>query len=330
MTRRGSPVPDAPVESLVRSVTRRGGTVLAWTVVLASPLVTLAALLLLRPTDAGAPSTQAAEQGYEAPGGWAEMYVRAWLSASREDAAGVEAFYPAGVRSTRARGTQVPVDTVTVSATAPSPGVWSVVVAVNVLTRQPDSHHVAAVSCVQVSLLEQHPADEVRRAYVAAALPALVACPATLPAAELAYPESAEVGGPIGQSVAGFLAAYVAGQGAVDRFVAPGAPLAAVTPAPYRAVRVEEVRTHETFEPGQAARPPDGTETRVLARAWGRDAAGEDTPLDYALTLRARAGRWEVRQIDPAPLSAAPPAPPPEPTQPPPATGPPAATSGRR
>lgn len=65
-----------------------------------------------------------------------------------------------------------------------------------------------------------------------------------------------------------------------------------------------ELRTHESFEPGQAARPLDGTEIHAAARAWGYDAIGQVTTVDYALTLTARAGRWEVSRIDPVPLLA--------------------------
>jgi hypothetical protein len=34
------------------------------------------------------------------------------------------------------------------------------------------------------------------------------------------------------------------------------------------------------------------------------DATGQSTPVDYALTLVARAGRWEINRIDPVPLLA--------------------------
>ncbi|OKA03752.1 hypothetical protein ATP06_0234510, partial [Amycolatopsis regifaucium] len=67
------------------------------------------------------------------PQGWAEMYVRSWLSSGRDDSTGMEAFYPAGMKSTRAVGTQIPVDTSTLSVVSPRPGSWTVIVATNLL-----------------------------------------------------------------------------------------------------------------------------------------------------------------------------------------------------
>jgi hypothetical protein len=174
-----------------------------------------------------------------------------------------------------------------------------VVVAVNFLTQQPDGKHTAKLTCVQVGFAGR---DQGVGAYVATALPSLVTCPATLGTVDLAYHEAAELNGPIGQSVLGFLTSYLVGQGQLDRYVSPGTSFAPVTPSPYAAVKLSELRTHERFEPGQAARPLDRTETRVLARAWGYDATGQITVLDYALTLTARAGRWEISRIDPVPL----------------------------
>ncbi|MFD8493333.1 hypothetical protein [Amycolatopsis sp. NPDC059657] len=292
-------IPDARIETALRAATRRGGRLLAWAVVLASPLVTLAVLVLLRPTTHSESPDGTARLEQPDPRGWAEMYVRAWLSASRDDSAGLETFYPPGMKTQRMPGTQVPVDTSTIAVTSPSAGVWSVVVAVNLLTQPPEGKHIARLACVQVSMLGQLVSGAAT--YVAAALPSPVTCPATMAAVELNYPETAEITGPIGQSVLGFLAAYLAGQGGLDRYITPGASLAPVVPAAYATVQLSVLKTHEAFEPGQAARPPDGTEIHVLARASGYDATGQVTVLDYALTLAARAGRWEVRRIDPAP-----------------------------
>ncbi|MGY6651345.1 conjugal transfer protein [Amycolatopsis sp. TRM77291] len=230
------------------------------------------------------------------------MYVRAWLSSSRDDSAGLEAFYPAGMKSTRAVGTQIPVDTSTLSVVSPRPGSWTVIVAANMLAQQPDGKHRARLACAQVSLVGG------RQGYVAASLPAPVACPPALAAPELGYAETAELNGPVGQSVHGFLAAFLAGRGELERYISSGAHIGAIVPPLYAQIQLLELRTHESFEPGQAARPLDGTEIHATARAWGYDAIGQVTTVDYALTLTARAGRWEVSRIDPAPLLAGTPA----------------------
>ncbi|MFJ4099917.1 conjugal transfer protein [Amycolatopsis japonica] len=291
-------IPDAQLESVVHTVARQVGRALGWCLIIASPLAVIVGLVMLRPTapsDAPRPEQQAAAGE---PEGWAEMYVRSWLSANRDDSGGLEAFYPAGMKSTRAVGTQIPVDTSTLSVVSPRPGAWSVLVAVNVLVQQPDGRHRARLACAVVSLAGS------AEGYVATSLPAPAACPRTLAAVDLDYPESAELNGPIGQSVHGFLVAYLAGRGELSRYIAPGTNLGAIIPPLYAEVQLLELRTHEPFEPGQAARPLDGTQVHATARAWGYDALGQVTTIDYALTLAARAGRWEVSRIDPTPLLA--------------------------
>ncbi|WP_410633886.1 conjugal transfer protein [Amycolatopsis sp. cmx-4-83] len=291
-------LPGADADTVLRGATRRGGRALAWLAVLASPALTIAGLVVLQP--AGAPPTRdgGAPASSAAPEGWAEMYVRSWLSATREDSAGIETFFPAGVELQRPPGTLVPIDTAVVSAVSPDPGSWSVVVVADVLVLQPDGKRRATLLCAQVAMTGGE------GAYVAISLPSPVACPGTLGAVDPAYDETADPAGPIGQSVSGFLAAYLAGQGQLDRFVSPGARLAPPLPPPFTAVELTELRTHEKFEPGQAARPPDGTAVHVLMRAGAFDATGQTMPVDYALTLVARAGRWEINRIDPAPLRA--------------------------
>jgi len=289
-------LPDAVVEPAFRAVTGRVGRGLAWLVVVASPVVTVGGLIVLRPGASADPTVPVAAERRRDPRGWAEMYVRAWLSASRDETAGVAAFYPDGMRSEREVGSQIPVDTATVSVTSQAVGVWSVVVAVNLLTLQPDGSRPAKIVCEQVGLVGDG------GSYAATSLPAPVACPATAPQPVLGYGQPADLAGPIGQSVTGFLTAYLVGQGQLDRYVSPGASVAAVSPVPFVSLRLQDLRTRETFEPGQAARPLDGTRVRVLARVRCFDATGQSTLADYPLTLTARSGRWELTRIDPVPL----------------------------
>lgn len=291
-------LPDIAVEPASRAMTGRAGRAVAWLVVVASPLATVGGLLTLRPEPAANPVVPAVAGAAWGPQGWAEMYVRSWLSASRDDAAGLAAFYPDGMRSEREVGSQIPVATATVSVASPAPGEWSVVVAANLLTLQPDGTRPAKITCEQVSLVGDG------SSYAATSLPAPVACPATAAPPALAYGQPADLAGPIGQSVSGFLTAYLVGQGQLDRYVTPGASVSPVSPTPFASVRLQDLRTHETFEPGQAARPLDGTQVHVLARVRCFDATGQSTLADYPLTLTARSGRWELARVDPAPLQA--------------------------
>lgn len=288
-------LPDASVESASRAVTGCAGRALAWLVVVASPLATVAGLIALRPgSQANSAAPPAASQ--RSPQGWAEMYVRSWLAASRDDTAGLAAFYPDGMRSERELGSQIPAATAAVSTSSPAPGVWSVVVAANLLTLQPDGTRPAKITCEQVSFVGDG------NAYAATSLPAPVACPATAAVPVLAYGRPADQAGLIGQSVAGFLTAYLVGQGQLDRYVSPGASVSPVSPVPYASLRLQDLRTHEAFEPGQAARPMDGTQVHVLARVRCFDATGQSTLADFPLTLTARSSRWELTRIDPFPL----------------------------
>ncbi len=289
-------VPDAAIEPAVRATTGRAGRVFAWLVVVASPLATVGGLVVLRPGTSANPATPTTVESRPDPQGWAEMYVRSWLSASRDDAAGLTAFYPDGMRSEREVGSQIPVDTATISAVSPSPNTWSVVVAADVLTLQPDGTRPAKIVCAQVGLVGDG------ASYAATSLPTPVVCPTTAAQPALDYQQPADLAGPIGQSVTGFLTAYLVGQGQLDRYVSPGANVAPVSPVPFASLRLQDLHTHETFEPGQAARPLDGTQVQVLARARCFDATGQSTLADFPLTLTARSGRWELTRIDPVPL----------------------------
>lgn len=177
-------IPDARLDSVFRGLTRRFGRMLGWCVIIASPLAVIVGMAVLQPRTSPELSPAAESFGDVQPQGWAEMYVRSWLSSSRDDTAGLEAFYPAGMKSTRALGTQISVDTSTLSVVSPRPGSWTVIVAANMLVQQPDGKHRARLACAQVSLVGG------RQGYVAASLPTPVACPSTLAAPELGYAET--------------------------------------------------------------------------------------------------------------------------------------------
>jgi pyruvate/2-oxoglutarate dehydrogenase complex dihydrolipoamide acyltransferase (E2) component len=102
--------------------------------------------------------------------------------------------------------------------------------------------------------------------------------------------------GDLSLAVGQFLAAYLTGAGEVDRYLAPGVKLTAVSPAPYTAVAVQQVSAAEQAA-AAAQVPADGTTVRVLASVEARDTAGR-WPLGYELTLKARSGRWEVAAME--------------------------------
>jgi hypothetical protein len=134
-------------------------------------------------------------------------------------------------------------------------------------------------------------------AVTALALPAPVPGPAA--AAEppdLDYPETISPTSAAGQSVAGFLAAMVAGDGEITRYLRPGTSISAVTPAPYSAVAVTGIKgSHEVTES-----PADGDGTHALTTVELTRLDGDKTTAQYVLTLVARDGRWEVAGLEPA------------------------------
>ena len=133
-----------------------------------------------------------------------------------------------------------------------------------------------------------------------AGVPAEVGPPAAGSAAPSAYPASVAPDSALGASVAAFLSAYLAGSGEVAPLLSPGTQLAPLPTAPYSEVQVVQVNAIRAGLDG--AVPADGTVAEVLVAVTATDPAGTQWPLQYALRMRARAGRWEVAALEPSPL----------------------------
>ncbi|GAB4590082.1 hypothetical protein Ntsu_79140 [Nocardia sp. IFM 10818] len=142
----------------------------------------------------------------------------------------------------------------------------------------------------------------------ATALPAPVAAPPVAAEVDLGYRHQLVSGHPIWTTLGAFLAALTAGDGDIARYTAPGTRLRAITPPPYTAVTLLAVATDTDFTTtASRATPTDGTTTRVLATAeLATTTPGHSLTSQYALTLAARGGRWEIAALDPAPALAAP------------------------
>lgn len=133
-------------------------------------------------------------------------------------------------------------------------------------------------------------------AVAALALPAPVPGPAAAEPPGLDYPETISPTSAAGQSAAGFLAAMIAGDGEITRYLRPGTSISAITPAPYAAVAVTDIKgSHEVTED-----PADGDGTHALITAELTRLDGNKTTAQYVLTLVARDGRWEVAGVEPA------------------------------
>jgi hypothetical protein len=223
-----------------------------------------------------------------AAGEFAERVVVAWLTTPR----GQEAKLTGLVQVPSVTLPQVPfkVADPTVSAIEQVDGVWSVTVAVTVT----DQRKQPARRFFQVPVLVV-PGAEV----TALSLPAPVAGPTVGVLPRLSYRFQVDPAGPVAQTAAQFLGAYVAGQGDVTRYVSPTVQIHAVTPPPYTAVQVTDLAGDTDIDTADV--PKDRTRLRVLVGADASVSSKQQVSVTYALTLLARAGRWEVAAIDPTP-----------------------------
>ncbi|OKJ52592.1 conjugal transfer protein [Streptomyces sp. CB02261] len=305
---------------------------LVWALIALGPLLGTLAYLSVpttspAPAPKNTPSTPAASGGQGAAG-FASLFLAAYLSAGRGDEPELAAYYPPagnlqldGV-SGRRRGEQLTV----VRLRQIDTSVWSVTVAARVTGATPSATPsmqpgassspattTGALRYFQVPVATA-PGGGGATAYTALALPAEVAAPERATTPELVYGamHPALPTDPRTQAVTSFLTAYLTKAGAeLDRYLAPGTRLTAPSPAPYAGIAVDQFAAEgESGGELVVSVPGDGTTLRLLVtlRATGRD--GVRLPLTYALTLKARADRWEIASLDGAPaLTPPPPAP---------------------
>ncbi|MFF4449944.1 conjugal transfer protein [Streptomyces sp. NPDC001502] len=270
------------------------------------------------PTSSAAPAA-----GGQGAAGFATLFVASWLSAGEGDQNKLAAYYPpaASLRfegpSGRRHGEQLTV----VRLRQTDHTVWSVTVAARVVPVRPAS---AKPSTEPGTAGSEKVSDGVRyfqvpvataagtqgaTAYTALALPGEVTAPERAATPDLIYGpmRPALPSDPRTQAVTSFLTAYLTGVGAaeLDRYLAPGTQLAPITPAPYKGIALDQlaIEGEQGSEPGVTV-PGDGTTLRVLAVLRATEHDDVRVPLAYALTLNARAGRWEITSLDGAPTTA--------------------------
>ena len=129
-------------------------------------------------------------------------------------------------------------------------------------------------------------------------LPSPVAAP-RVNLASTNYQVQLATSSPPGATVGQFLTAYLSGSGDLSRYLTPGVAMDPISPAPYTTVRLTDLRAATDID--VAKTPADGQQLRVLVIASAAVTQRQSSPVAYALTLRARAGRWEIFSIDQAP-----------------------------
>lgn len=299
---------------------------IVWGLIALGPLLgTLAYLSVPATSAAPAPKTTPsapAASGGQGAAGFASLFVAAYLSAGQGDEPKLAAYYPPAANvqlegvSGQHRGEQLTVVRLRQSDTS----VWSVTVAARVIgaqrsaapSPQPGASPAPAADAVRYFQVAVATGSGVggSTSYTALSMPAEVAAPERAKSPELVYGamRPALSTDPRTQAVTSFLTAYLTKAGAeLERYLAPGVRLSAPSPAPYSGIAVDQLAVEgESGGEPVVSVPADGTTLRLLVtlRATGQD--GVRLPLAYALTLKARASRWEIAGLDGAPAVTSP------------------------
>ncbi|MDX2758364.1 conjugal transfer protein [Streptomyces europaeiscabiei] len=301
----------------------------AWGLLVISPVLGIAAFARASTTGATQPTVGASAPtgtGSQGAAGFATLFVEQYLRAGEGDQEKLAAFYPAANELQlegepgRRHGDQLTV----VRLRQTDPDVWSVTVAARVGSdTEPNAKQTSAADDSRPSPAEAAadsihyfqvpiavgPAGGGATGYTALSMPAEVAAPARIKTPDLIYgPEQPAVSSdPRTEAVTQFLLAYLTGAGELDRYLAPGTKLTAITPAPYAGVAVDLMRIEgdQGSEPVSTV-PRDGTRSRLVVTVRATDHDNVRVPLSYALALKARAGRWEIAALDGAPSPALP------------------------
>ncbi|QNE85127.1 hypothetical protein F0345_29060 (plasmid) [Streptomyces rutgersensis] len=305
----------------------------AWAAICGSILLSLGTSLT-RPTDT--PSTDHQPPpgtGAQGAAGFATLYASEYLLAGKGDEGRLAAYYPgaATLRLEGSRGRLTPSQLTVTRLRQTGPGIWSVTVAARLQPPSPpvenddvkgkDSDSPGpdtgadagppqgeSVRYFQVPVASAPRADG-STGYVAMSLPAEVAGPGTVDSPHTVYgtPQPPHDRDPRVKTIRSLLAAYLAGDGDLDRYLAPRTRLTRIAPAPYTAVDLTSLAADGPAD--ATGVPPDGTVQRLLVSVRARAADGTTLPLTYALTLKTRAGRWEIASLDGAPEARPAPAP---------------------
>ncbi|MEW2425742.1 conjugal transfer protein [Streptomyces nigra] len=266
-----------------------------WTALAAGPVALVAAVA----SAAASPTVEAASAAEPAavrttaaaadPAGYAQVFVSAWLQASSEDATTAQA----------RRAQSMAPDVELPSPAADAPAAPALVTAVRSARRGDGAWSVTVAAQETGGRLRYYAvpvaADASGASFTVMGAPAVVAGPSRATVAKSPYAVKVPQGD-LSAAVGEFLAAYLTGVGEVDRYLAPGVRIPALSPAPYTAVTVEEVWAVEEAAAAESV-APDGTRVRAVVRVEAQDAGGR-WPLAYELTLTARSGRWEVAALD--------------------------------
>ena len=136
----------------------------------------------------------------------------------------------------------------------------------------------------------------------AQALPAVVPAPYLAEQQENAYRTNVGSAHPAYASVAEFLAALLTSgsNDKLERYTTPGSGIEAITPAPFSEIQISDLQA--TTDPGSDQdEPTDGQTLEVLATVRLFSADQQGLTSQYAISLLARQGRWEIAALHESP-----------------------------
>ncbi|MFF2378346.1 conjugal transfer protein [Streptomyces xiamenensis] len=285
-----------------------------WVLVASGPVLGLLAFFASSRTvpAVSVPAAVPAASSPVGPAGFAELYVSAYLRAGQGTERDLAPFFSGPVVLSVAPGARTATHSTVIASREAEPGYWSVTVAADVTVQDEEGEATRlGVQYFRVGIQATGSAgaggtsqsDGELAGYAATSLPAQVAAPTAIESGALAYvsDRGSSNEDPAVAAASGFLTAFLTGTSELDRYTSPDSHhLQAISPVPYTAVTVTGVRD-DFAGAGQQTVPADGTELHQLVNVDATDQVGNKVSLSYALTLRARDGRWEVASVDDAP-----------------------------
>ncbi|MGW2689259.1 conjugal transfer protein [Streptomyces sp. NPDC001414] len=282
-----------------------------WALVVSGPLLGTLAFLTSSASAQGVskPAAAATTASSVGPAGFAELFVSAYLQAGQGTERDLAPYYSGSVALAVKPGTRTVTQSTVIASREVQPDYWSVTVAADVTAHDDKGKSTRlGVQYFRVGIQATDPAGAsgteqgAIAAYAATSLPAQVAAPAALKPGGLAYEtdRGSSSADPSVETASGFLAAYLTGTTELDRYTSPGTRLQPISPTPYAEAKVTEVQDDSTSASQQKV-PADRTVLHQLVQVDATDLGGSTVSLSYALTLKSRAGRWEVASVDDAP-----------------------------
>lgn len=131
-------------------------------------------------------------------------------------------------------------------------------------------------------------------------LPSVVSPPEAGFDLELAYSSPCATSTPFGAIATGFLTAFLAGSGDVNRYTSVDSGIAALQPPPFTGLDVVSVSADDSTCGDNSGA------ARILVTIRPKSAGGTVVSLAYPLTLRRTAGQWQVISMDSIPALADP------------------------